>query len=280
MLRMTATTKGPILLTAPLGLRQSADNKLPAQFSGVAYSGEPIASYGVVIDVSTTDVPRRMPLLLEHNREDMIGVVDDARGRDGQVVASGRLFSDIPESSAERVAHLARRGAPYQMSLGVFSYTEEAIPAGRSVSVNGRTVPGPIVVLRQGKVREVSVCTLGADPNTSASFFSASNSRASEIAALFAIVGLPPTPQRRAALLRMKAAEFAALRELMLDVRARSMAIEQVVEAATHKPAADYMRKRREQALGLTAAAKSGEEGGRRLSLWERRRAQAAAVRF
>jgi hypothetical protein len=81
------------------------------------------------------------------------------------------LFSDIPGSPAERIAQTAQRGAPYQMSVGLFNYSEEFISSGQHVKVHGKEHTGPLTVLRRGTVRECSIVALGADSATSARLF-------------------------------------------------------------------------------------------------------------
>jgi hypothetical protein len=166
------STRTPeIRLSAPLELRAANDPKVPAQFSGVAYSGGLVPSFGCVIDISSTMLAQRMPLLMEHNRSDMIGVVETNSTAGKQITVGGKLFSDMPGTSAERLALLAQRGGVFQMSIGLFGYTEEVYPAGHAVTVNGKAMTGPVVVLRNGKVREVSIVTLGADHNTDVRMF-------------------------------------------------------------------------------------------------------------
>ena len=57
------------------------------------------------------------------------------------------------------------------MSVGLYAFRREFVPAGQSIKVNNQTFQGPINVLRNGQVREVSIVTLGADPRTSSKFF-------------------------------------------------------------------------------------------------------------
>ena len=57
------------------------------------------------------------------------------------------------------------------MSVGLYAFTTESIPAGKSVNVNGQVFNGPVNVLRKGQVREVSIVTLGADPKTAVQVF-------------------------------------------------------------------------------------------------------------
>jgi hypothetical protein len=161
-----------IQLRAPIALTATALGTLPSRFEGIAYSGGVVPSYGVVIDLGSTTISQPMPLLHEHSRDRIIGAVTAASIQAGQIIVAGKLFSDIPGGHAEQIAQLAIRGAPFQMSVGLYGYTEEVVPLGRAVTVNSRTASGPTVVLRRGAVREVSIVTLGADPNTNARMFS------------------------------------------------------------------------------------------------------------
>ncbi len=160
-----------IQLESLISFRAStAGTALPSKFTGTAYSGGLIPSHGAVIDLSTTVVARRLPLLDSHVRSDIIGVVS-ATNVSGELVVSGSLFSDLAGSSAERIAARAVRGAPYQMSVGLFDYREVFLQAGQTMRVNGRDFTGPLTVLQSGTVREVSIVTLGADPQATAQFF-------------------------------------------------------------------------------------------------------------
>jgi len=161
-----------IRLAAPLEFAAPEGDALPAKFSGTAYSGGKVSSYGCVIDMDSTSFAQKMPLLFEHMRSSIVGVIDKADSKGFKLSVSGKLFSDMPGSDAEQIAQLSKRGAPYQMSVGLFGYREEFVPSGNTVKVNGQEFSGPIYVLRGGTVREVSICTLGADANTDAQFFS------------------------------------------------------------------------------------------------------------
>ena len=160
-----------LLLRAPLTFTATQGVTLPAQFEGVAYGGGVVPSHGVVIDLASTAVAPRMPLLHEHLREAIVGVVATAAISNGNITVSGRLFSDMAGTAAERIGQLAQRGAPFQLSVGLYGYNEQMLDAGQAATVNGRTVSGPVSILRRGTVREVSIVTLGADYESSARLF-------------------------------------------------------------------------------------------------------------
>ena len=156
----------PVTLTAE-------GQALPQRFNGVAYSGRRVPGQNCIIDLGTVEVAARMPLLVEHDRGRVAGVVEVATVASHSLTVSGRLFSDMADSDAERIAQLATKGAIYQMSVGVYAFTEQVVSVGEAVAVNGASHPGPVVVLRKGKIREVSIVVLGADHGSTLAMFSA-----------------------------------------------------------------------------------------------------------
>jgi hypothetical protein len=145
------------------------------QFAGVAYSGGPVP-YGfgtvVVIDLATLVANAPLPLLNSHDHGAIIGKVASITNDGRQLGDAGKLFTDI-DPLALGIVQRADRGTPFQQSVGIYDYAEEMIPAGHSIDINGRTLQGPITVFRGGTVREISLCPLGADANTTAAFFNA-----------------------------------------------------------------------------------------------------------
>jgi hypothetical protein len=163
--------KEPALqFAAPIEFGAEGD-ALPQKFNGTAYSGGLVPGLGVVIDMESTTFRPKLPLLADHNRTLIVGVIDSPHNDSTRMTVAGRLFSDMPGTQAERIAMLAARGAPFEMSVGLYDFKVEMVGKGKTVSVNGREFEGPITVLRNGVVREVSVVTLGADPNTDSQFF-------------------------------------------------------------------------------------------------------------
>lgn len=162
-----------VFLTAAIELRASADGKIPAEFSGVAYGGDFVSKYGgIVVDLASlrTD-PGSLPLLFDHESDSYVGVVDKIDNTGAALSAAGKLFSDIDEQ-AKLIALKSQRGARYQMSLGLFEYSEEYVPAGVSFQANGRNFTGPVYVLRNALLGEISIVPTGAARSTTASFFS------------------------------------------------------------------------------------------------------------
>lgn len=166
-------SKQPLYLSAALTFDalQSGDN-LPKKFNGIAYSGGAVNDWGeqIVIDLASTLTAPSMPLLFQHDHSCVIGAIPTAINDGSSLSVSGELFSDIDET-ALAIAKKAQRGACYQMSVGIFDFSRETIPAGKNITVNGCEFTSPVTVLRNGNIREVSIVALGADANTNATFF-------------------------------------------------------------------------------------------------------------
>ena len=144
----------------------STDNTAPRTFSGVAHSGKPFVYKGqrAIVDLSTLSHKDAVPALLLHDRAARVGVGRLAVGADGLTI-SGTLLDN---EHGKQVAAEADQGFPWQMSAHIDPARVESLPAGKTASVNGQTVTGPILILRNSDVREVSFTPTGVDRNTHA----------------------------------------------------------------------------------------------------------------
>lgn len=144
----------------------STDNTAPRTFSGVAHSGQPFVYKGqrAIVDLSTISHKDAVPALLLHDRAARVGVGRLAVGADGLTI-SGTLLDN---EHGKQVAAEADQGFPWQMSAHIDPARVESLPAGKTASVNGQTVTGPILILRNSDVREVSFTPTGVDKNTHA----------------------------------------------------------------------------------------------------------------
>lgn len=142
-------------------------------FAGIAYGGDVITDHPaferVAFDLESTEVEIPGVVFYAHDHEEPIGRIDAAE-LDGSIAISGRIFADL-DGAAKKVAAMADRGMPWQMSVGIYPGQVDQIKAGRKVSLNGRQIDGPLTVFRNNRVREVSFVALGADGSTSAQIF-------------------------------------------------------------------------------------------------------------
>lgn len=160
---------------APAGISAPSDNP-ERRLTGVAYSGGMVTDQGywsrLVIDLNSLSVDTPIPLLLNHDRDETVGMVTTATTQAGNLGIEAKLFSDCDDEAAE-IAAKADKGFPWQLSVGIWPNSIEDVPAGNDISLNGQTFTGPVTVFRGGRVREVSVVAIGADHRTSATVLNA-----------------------------------------------------------------------------------------------------------
>jgi len=133
----------------------------------VAYSGSlmRVPHWGdVAVDLAGLDVSGQVPLLADHDAR-VGGVVGhgEARVADGRLLVSG-VLSGAGEA-ARQVVELARAGFSFQASVGLEPFEHERV---NKAEVNGRALSSPrgFVLVRRGRLREVSITPLGADADT------------------------------------------------------------------------------------------------------------------
>jgi hypothetical protein len=163
-----------IRFNAPIELQAALGDRKTPRCSMVAYTGGIMSPPGwpnVAIDLAGADVSGDIPLLAGHAQG-----LDDVVGQGVAVIRNGQIFVEgqLTEATTagQKVLALARSGISLQASIGFVPERREIIPAGGSVAVNGRTIQAPaagLTVVRSGKLREVSLLPIGADPNTTVS---------------------------------------------------------------------------------------------------------------
>jgi len=134
-----------------------------------AYSGGLLRVRGydlpVVVDLETLNgMDRRRPLLRDHNKQKIAGHVQYST--DGKTLNADGDFVDTID--ATEVLSLAKSGFPWAVSIGVRPGFLQPIAAGKSVTVNGQTFTGPILVARKGHTDELSMVSVGADKEANA----------------------------------------------------------------------------------------------------------------
>jgi hypothetical protein len=166
---------GVLRLTAPVELIQAAagDGTAPRpRVSILAYAGgeiNPPGWPGVVFDLSGADVSGDIPILGGHD-EDLDSIVGQGRAeiRDGsKIVIQGHLTDATP--AGLKVLALARSGITLQASVGYQPGERYHLPTGEALRINGRNLTAGrngLTIVKSGKLREVSLLPIGADPGT------------------------------------------------------------------------------------------------------------------
>lgn len=168
---MTATMTDNLLLAAPeVAIEAGGEPKRP-RISIVAYTGGMMRVPGwgdVAINLDGLDASGQVPLLADHDAR-VGGVVGhgEARVVDGRLIVAG-VMSGAGEA-ARQIVEMTTGGFSFQASVGVEPVEHEQIAAGTRVEVNGRSLSSPrgFSLVKQGRLREVSITPLGADAETS-----------------------------------------------------------------------------------------------------------------
>lgn len=130
-----------------------------------AYSGTELEFYGEreILDLSAMKVRNIFPILMEHERNLRVGVADGVEIADSLVVRGYTLGTD----AGKEFTATYDDGFPWQASVGARVTGVRRLVEGETEVVNGREFAGPGFILAT-ELREVSVCSLGKDPDTAA----------------------------------------------------------------------------------------------------------------
>lgn len=136
--------------------------------SGVAYSGGIFSQWWgarVITDLSGMEISAQVPLLYNHynDPEYKIGEINCSISN-GQLNISGGGVD--PNSERGKKIIEAGKLSEWQLSHGAEALAREILSEGQTKTVNGREVTGPITIITRSKLREVSVCAVGADSDT------------------------------------------------------------------------------------------------------------------
>lgn len=143
-----------------------ADKSLPRKFSGIANSGKPFNHYGEMVIVDLTDIQYKsnVPALLLHDRAQRAGF-GALSVTNNQLLIDGTLLDN---QFGREVAEESDAGFPWQMSAHINANSVTELGQNETATVNGQTVTGPLVILKNCSVSEISFTPTGVDNETSA----------------------------------------------------------------------------------------------------------------
>lgn len=143
-----------------------------ANVSGVAYSGAAISQYWsslkLIIDLAGMEVAQQIPLLYNHYNEpeyrlgEVTAFIDDGKA----LLVSGGI-----DKTTERGKFICDAGKQFNWQLSIGAALDpdqiEEVKPDDERTINAQNVKGPFLLVKKSFLREVSVCAVGADPNTS-----------------------------------------------------------------------------------------------------------------
>ena len=143
-------------------------------FAGIAYTGGRVDGHwywgrtGVVFDLEGIVIATPTPLLEEHFSANRIGVVKQVSTTAG-IEVSGHFLKN---PKALEIIQDSDDEFPFPMSMFIDPGSIEEVLQGQTVNVNGQSFTGPIAIFRNNRIREFTICSTGADRNTSIKAFS------------------------------------------------------------------------------------------------------------
>jgi phage major head subunit gpT-like protein/phage head maturation protease len=159
-----------ILATASVDIQAAKGDGARPTFEIIGYTGAVMQVEGffnpVVVDlagVKTTG--QQIPALFSHDLDRVVGLTSSVKIA-SEITLAGIITGDN-EWSAEVVSQ-AKNGFRWQASIGATIVRREFLDAGKTATVNGREVAGPLVIAREAQLYEISFVSVGADSQTSA----------------------------------------------------------------------------------------------------------------
>lgn len=175
-LRASGGRSEAIGLTAAVEIQAAAEPKegespKRPRFSINAYNGGVMSVSAfytpVVVDLKGLKASRKkLPILLDHDSGRIIGQADDIKITAEGVTLGGIITGD--DGDAQKVVAHAKNGFEWQASIGATVERREFLEQGKTATVNGREVTGPLIIARAATLRETSFTAIGADSTTSA----------------------------------------------------------------------------------------------------------------
>ena len=161
----------PSMLTLAEGSYEvpKQDGDKPVRCTGVAYSGGSFRQWWSAlpcyVDLSGMRMAEQVCLMYDHNYdpECRLGVIEAKN--DGKTLTIDGEF-DTGNPLAQSIIRSGKK-FNWQLSIGAENVKVERVDEGTVETINGNTVNGPALVVRESVLREVSIVAIGADAKTS-----------------------------------------------------------------------------------------------------------------
>ena len=161
----------PSMLTLAEGSYEvpKQDGDKPVRCTGVAYSGGSFRQWWSAlpcyVDLSGMRMAEQVCLMYDHDYdpECRMGVIEAKN--DGKTLTIDGEF-DTGNPIAQSIIRAGKK-FNWQLSIGAENVKVERVDEGTVETINGNTVNGPALVVRESVLREVSIVAIGADAKTS-----------------------------------------------------------------------------------------------------------------
>lgn len=151
---------------------KNAGSRVGGSLDMIGYSGGVIPSHwfwnNLSIDLKGIELSKqKFPILEDHRTDRKVGFFtrDQVHVNGGLKVSGGTVLDTL---AGIEFAKLSKEGYPWQASLHATPTSIQRLEEGEKAKVNGFTLEGPGTVWKRCVLKEISVCTIPFDPNTSA----------------------------------------------------------------------------------------------------------------
>lgn len=155
----------------------SGDEQGPPKFTALAYSGAvvpkhtatPPLTHDYIFDLTGMKPGRNVVTNLDHNPKHRTGHVTEFNNDGKQLQVAGLLSAST--QYRDEVANSAKDGFKWEVSIeaNMSKGSMDLLPAGKTKTVNGKTVTGPLFIVRKSQLTGIAFCSQGADDGNSVS---------------------------------------------------------------------------------------------------------------
>jgi len=167
-----AAAKGELIRAAAIPVEwiaaKEGEGEGVKRFTMTAYNGRPMSvdyySRPVVIDLAGLTAKAPLPILANHDPTAIVGHADEIEIGVSSLKLSGLISGAGP--MADQVQASAGKGFPWKASVGARPDQLEFVDEKTTITVNGKSLKGPLYVARKATLGEVSFVAIAADAST------------------------------------------------------------------------------------------------------------------
>lgn len=156
-------------VTIQAAVKEAGADAVPPKFHSVAYSGDrvngatatPKLQHDYIIDLAGMTAGKNVKANLDHKVNQRVGHVTEFSNDGKQVIVSGLLSAAT--THRDEVASSAANGYSWEGSIEASLAKPRLLAAGKSATVNGRTVEGPLYIFGKSVLTDLAFVSHGAD---------------------------------------------------------------------------------------------------------------------
>ena len=161
---------------------KSGLRKMPVEV--LARTGQPVYHWywdWIVHDMAGMKSKDRIAFDYRHDPDEPIGYADKISATT-ELTLGGELISRSEDDEAAKIMDLGPAGVPYEASIHFNPATMvlEWLPEGFTAQVNGQTVNGPMVIVREWELLRCAICLTGVDGGSQTNFSGGGSSAAAQ----------------------------------------------------------------------------------------------------